>query len=260
MKRLTLALVTLLGCLHLSASPSRRRPPPAAAPAAATASPPTHRAGPRRSGRRRAGPGLEDRQGRHGVAADLLGPGAHDDRARPGPLLRRHGAAEERARHADAELHHHGRHLDPVGAVGLQLAFGPDKGGIIGGLDWIGLRGVGAEPFDAYSQDDPAPGVHAVPDDVRHHHPGAHHRRLRRAQEVLGLPALHGAVGHVHLRPAGPLGVGRRRLAHEARRAGLRRRHRRAHLLRRLGARVRDHASASARATGTSRCSRTTCP
>jgi ammonium transporter, Amt family len=35
---------------------------------------------------------------------------------------------------------------------GYSLAFGPDKGGIIGGLDWIGLSGVGAEPFDAYSK------------------------------------------------------------------------------------------------------------
>ena len=29
---------------------------------------------------------------------------------------------------------------------GYSLAFGPDKGGIIGGLEWIGLRGVGLEP------------------------------------------------------------------------------------------------------------------
>src|SRR5262245_64831605 len=35
---------------------------------------------------------------------------------------------------------------------GYSLAFGPDKGGIIGGLDWIGLRNVGLEPFDAYSK------------------------------------------------------------------------------------------------------------
>jgi ammonium transporter, Amt family len=35
---------------------------------------------------------------------------------------------------------------------GYSLAFGPDHGGIIGGLDWIGLRGVGTEPFDAYSK------------------------------------------------------------------------------------------------------------
>ncbi len=35
---------------------------------------------------------------------------------------------------------------------GYSLAFGPDKGGIIGGLEWIGLRGVGGEPFEAYSK------------------------------------------------------------------------------------------------------------
>ena len=31
---------------------------------------------------------------------------------------------------------------------GYSLAFGPDHGGIIGGLDWIGLNGVGLEPSD----------------------------------------------------------------------------------------------------------------
>jgi len=35
---------------------------------------------------------------------------------------------------------------------GYSLAFGPDTGGVIGGLDWVGLRGVGPEPFDAYSK------------------------------------------------------------------------------------------------------------
>jgi Amt family ammonium transporter len=35
---------------------------------------------------------------------------------------------------------------------GYSLAFGPDKGGIIGGLEWIGLRGVGAEPYEAYAK------------------------------------------------------------------------------------------------------------
>ena len=34
---------------------------------------------------------------------------------------------------------------------GYTLAFGPDKGGIIGGLEWAGLRGVGAEPNAAYA-------------------------------------------------------------------------------------------------------------
>src|SRR5687767_1856677 len=35
---------------------------------------------------------------------------------------------------------------------GYTLAFGPDKGGIIGGLDYLGLNGVGPEPFEAYSK------------------------------------------------------------------------------------------------------------
>jgi Amt family ammonium transporter len=34
---------------------------------------------------------------------------------------------------------------------GYSLAFGPDKGGIIGGLDWVGLRGVGQEPNADYA-------------------------------------------------------------------------------------------------------------
>lgn len=37
--------------------------------------------------------------------------------------------------------------------IGYTLAFGPDVGGlgIIGGLDWIGLNGVGPEPSDTYA-------------------------------------------------------------------------------------------------------------
>ncbi len=31
---------------------------------------------------------------------------------------------------------------------GYSLAFGPDKAGIVGGLEWLGLRGVGGEPSD----------------------------------------------------------------------------------------------------------------
>ncbi|MCX5889974.1 MAG: ammonium transporter [Deltaproteobacteria bacterium] len=35
---------------------------------------------------------------------------------------------------------------------GYSLAFGPDVGHVIGNLDWIGLAGVGFEPFKAYSE------------------------------------------------------------------------------------------------------------
>ncbi|MBI4308188.1 MAG: ammonium transporter [Chloroflexi bacterium] len=35
---------------------------------------------------------------------------------------------------------------------GYSLAFGPDKGGIIGGLEWLGLNGVGLDPNPDYSK------------------------------------------------------------------------------------------------------------
>ncbi|MGE5379687.1 MAG: ammonium transporter [Methylocystaceae bacterium] len=35
--------------------------------------------------------------------------------------------------------------------AGYSMAFGPDHAGLIGGLDWLGLHGVGIEPFEAYS-------------------------------------------------------------------------------------------------------------
>ncbi len=39
--------------------------------------------------------------------------------------------------------------------IGYTLAFGPDIGGFVGSLDWIGLAGVGAEPFKTYSDSIP---------------------------------------------------------------------------------------------------------
>jgi ammonium transporter, Amt family len=33
---------------------------------------------------------------------------------------------------------------------GYSLAFGPDKGGVIGGLEWLGLNGVGMAPHETY--------------------------------------------------------------------------------------------------------------
>src|SRR3954454_20797431 len=40
--------------------------------------------------------------------------------------------------------------------LGYTLAFGPDHGGIIGGLDWFGLKGVGAAPNVDYAPTIPA--------------------------------------------------------------------------------------------------------
>ncbi len=43
---------------------------------------------------------------------------------------------------------------------GYTLAFGPDMGGIIGGLDFIGFRGVGAEPNADYAATIPHSALH----------------------------------------------------------------------------------------------------
>src|SRR5213080_67571 len=91
-------------------------------------------------------------------------------------------------------------------------------------------------------KDDPASGVHALPDDVRGHHARAHHGRVRRAEKVLGVPALHGPLGDLCLRSAGALGLGRRRLAQETRRARLRGWDGRPHLVGHVGVGLRDHA------------------
>lgn len=34
---------------------------------------------------------------------------------------------------------------------GYSLAFGPDKGGVIGGLEWVGLSGVDSQPHPSYA-------------------------------------------------------------------------------------------------------------
>ena len=120
---------------------------------------------------------------------------------------------------------------------GFTLAFGKDVNGwgIIGGLDYIGLRGIGKEPL-ALRAHDPGHCLHGLPDDVRGHHAGPHHRRLRRAQALQGLRPLHPAVDDARLLADRPLGLGRRRLAAQAGRPRLRRWHRRPHQLRRRGA------------------------
>ena len=53
---------------------------------------------------------------------------------------------------------------------GYTLAFGPDKGGIIGGLEWVGLQGRRRRAQRGLRGDHPAHRLHALPDDVRGHH------------------------------------------------------------------------------------------
>ena len=64
-------------------------------------------------------------------------------------------------------------------------------GGLVGNpLTFFMFRGVGEATRPAPVADDPAAAVRAVPAEVRDHHAGADHRRVRRAGAVLGLPAL----------------------------------------------------------------------
>lgn len=65
--------------------------------------------------------------------------------------------------------------------VGYSLAFGPDQGGMIGGLDWIGLRGVGGRTASGLCPNYSAPGLYVVSIDVRGHLTRLDYRRLRGA-------------------------------------------------------------------------------
>ena len=78
--------------------------------------------------------------------------------------------------------------------IGYSLAFGPDKGGIIGGLDFFGFesRRRRTERLRANGAGDD---VHGLPDDVRDHHAGAHRGCVRGADEVLRLPDVHRLCG-----------------------------------------------------------------
>ena len=125
--------------------------------------------------------------------------------------------------------------------VGFTLAFGPDVNGwgLIGGLDFAMFNGVGMEPSTVYATTVPFVLFAAFQLMFAAITPGAHHRRLRRAQAVRRLRPVHDPVVDPRLLPAGPLGLVGRRLAVQARRARLRRWHRRPHQLGRVGPRRR---------------------
>ena len=111
-------LPALLLCLTLCIpAMAQNAPAPPAPPGAHDDRPPTVcTRGPERStrrrrrdtARRRASATAHAQQRRHRVDADQHGTRADDDHPGPGALLRRHGAQEERARHHDAVLRHHG--------------------------------------------------------------------------------------------------------------------------------------------------------
>ena len=177
---------------------------------------------------------------RHRLDADLDRARPADDDPRPGALLRRHGAQEERARHGHAELRHH---LPGDGASGWSSATrwpSPTAArcnAYIGGLVRFFLNGM--ERRRRLAGTIPESVFMMLPDDLRHHHPGADRRRLRRPHEVLGDAVVHGPVVDLRLQPDRPLGVGRRLPRRRCGVARLRRRHGRAHQRRRRRPRLR---------------------
>ncbi len=71
---------------------------------------------------------------------------------------------------------------------GYRLAFGNDVGaGLLGGFDFVGLKGILATLSGPADHQFPTHGVRDVPADVRDHHAGADRRCDRRPGEVLGL-------------------------------------------------------------------------
>ena len=158
-------------------------------------------------------------------------------------VLRRHGAQEKRARHADAELRHHLPRDHSVVAGRLLLGIHARGNGFIGGSSRALFSGMTFIHGDAADQADGlAPGadhprnrVRHVSADLRDHHAGADRGRVRRSHEILRHAGVHGRLVAAGLRAHRAQGVGADRLAERRRRARLRRRHGRAHQCRHRG-------------------------
>ena len=141
--------------------------------------------------------------------------------------------------------------------VGYSLCFSGGADGIIGNFDVAFLRNV-TSVVDVHALAHPADRVHRLPDDVRDHHAGADHRRVRQPRHVQGVPALPDRLAAVRLLPVRPHDLGRRH-ARAVGRARLRRRHRRPRHRRLGGARlgaVRGQAQVRRHARTASRSSR----
>ena len=99
--------------------------------------------------------------------------------------------------------------------AGYSLAFMPGSE-YIGGMGRFFLSGMSFMKEAEQGHREPPRchhsrvGVHDVPDDFRHHHPGADHRRLRRPHEILGDAVVHGAVVPARLLADRPHGCGSR--------------------------------------------------
>ena len=87
---------------------------------------------------------------------------------------------------------------------------GTDFFGVIGNFDLCFLEGCHSDnTFPGESDYSPC-GLFRLPDDVRHHHAGPHHRRLHEPRYVQSLLLVPHSVAHFRLFPLRPHGLGRR--------------------------------------------------
>ena len=94
---------------------------------------------------------------------------------------------------------------------GYSMAFGEGNAVFRKSVAVFHAQRRGGRAQSGLCADDPAGELHAVSNDVRHHHPGADQRRDGGTDEVQGLRPVHGAVGDVHLFPVVPHGLGQGR-------------------------------------------------
>ena len=121
---------------------------------------------------------------------------------------------------------------------GYTLAFGPSHGGLIGGLKYVFLHGVGAAPDEAYAPTIPGVAVLFLPAEICRHHAGADHRRLCGAHSFSLADGVYHPVDRGRVCAGSALGLGRRRLAAQSGCAGFRGRNGRARSRRGLRARI----------------------
>ena len=93
------------------------------------------------------------------------------------------------------------------GLVGYTMAFGSDIGGVIGGLDFVGMQHVYGT-VSHWAPTRSAAGVRRLPVHVRDHRPGADHRRVRRAHEVRRVGCAHERVVAARVRARSRTGCG----------------------------------------------------
>ena len=144
-------------------------------------------------------------------------------------------------------------------AVGYSLAFSGEHPRGLHRESRLGVPQRRRRGAGAVGGQHPGSGALHLPGDVRHHHPGADHRRLRRPRELQELPLVPGRLEPAGLRALHALDLGRR-VPRRMGRARLRRRHGRTRERRHGGPRLGvGRRTAGVRARASARC-RTTSP